>query len=160
PGRQRDSLEPCVCPVRNPEVSDKLMMKVLRGEPGGERMDMVDVLDREEHPELHDAEPQGPIRLVIITGLSGAGTSAAMRAVEDLGYFCVRILPPGLMREFADMCQHAGSKLRRGALVSVVRGGKFFDDMFDVLGLLERVEFQYSILIHVESDEEVVRRFM
>lgn len=135
------------------------MMKVLRGEPGGERMDMVDVLDREEHPELHDAEPQGPVRFVIITGLSGAGKSAAMRAFEDLGYFCVDNLPPELIPKFAEMCQRAGSNLRRVALVSDVRGGKFFDHLFDALGELERVGFQYTILFLEASDEVLVRRF-
>lgn len=100
-----------------------------------------------------------PIQFVIITGLSGAGKSAAMRSFEDLGYFCVDNLPPELIPKFAELCARAGSHLRRVALVSDIRGGKFFDHLFDALGELEKVGFQYTILFLEASDDVLVRRF-
>jgi len=126
---------------------------------GGERVEMVEVVEREQHRDLDETDPQGSVQFVIITGLSGAGKSAAMRSFKDLGYFCVDNLPPELIPKFAEMCRRAGSNLRRVALVSDVRGGKFFDHLFDALGELERVGFQYTILFLEASDEVLVKRF-
>ncbi len=56
-----------------------------------------------------------------------------MRSFEDLGYFCVDNLPPELIPKFAELCARAGGHLPRVALVSDIRGGKFFDHLFDAL---------------------------
>lgn len=98
-------------------------------------------------------------RFVIITGMSGAGKSAAMRSFEDLGYFCVDNLPPELIPKFAELVDRSGGQLRRIALVSDIRGGKFFDHLFDALTELEQVGFGYTILFLEAADEVLVRRF-
>jgi len=62
------------------------------------------------------------MRFLIVTGLSGAGKTQAMRALEDLGYFCVDNLPPVLMPKFAELVAHAENKIEKVALVVDVRG--------------------------------------
>ena len=47
---------------------------------------------------------KGDLKLIIITGLSGAGKTLALRCLEDLGYFCVDNLPPNLVSKFAELC--------------------------------------------------------
>ncbi len=55
-------------------------------------------------------------RLIVLSGLSGAGKSAALHGLEDLGYYCVDNLPPELMETFADLCDRSDS-VDRAALV-------------------------------------------
>jgi len=99
------------------------------------------------------------ISFVIITGLSGAGKSHAMRVFEDLGYFCVDNLPPALLPKFAELISQSEGRLRRVALVMDIRGGEFFDDLFDALAYLEEKGFPYEILFLEASDDVLVRRF-
>lgn len=98
-------------------------------------------------------------RFVIITGMSGAGKSEAMRSFEDLGYFCVDNLPPELIPKFAELLVRSGGHLSRIALVSDIRGGAFFDHLFDALNELEQVGFGYTILFLEAADDVLVRRF-
>ncbi|HEY8417339.1 MAG TPA: RNase adapter RapZ [Limnochordales bacterium] len=100
-----------------------------------------------------------PVRFVIITGLSGAGKSEAMRSFEDLGYFCVDNLPPALIPKFAELCAKSGGQVGHVALVIDIRGGQFFAHLFDALAELEAVGFQYTIVFLEASDEVLVRRF-
>lgn len=99
------------------------------------------------------------VRFVIITGLSGAGKTHAVRVLEDLGFFCVDNLPPTLIPKFAELCSQPGGKVNRVALVIDIRGGEFFDSTFEALESLERVGFAYQILFLEASDEALVRRF-
>lgn len=62
------------------------------------------------------------MRFVIVTGLSGAGKSQAIRSLEDLGYFCVDNLPPTLMSKFAEACYQTDGKIDKIALVIDIRG--------------------------------------
>lgn len=96
---------------------------------------------------------------LIITGLSGAGKTEAVRYFEDAGFFCVDNLPPALIPKFAELCTHAEGRINKVALVSDVRGGRFFDSLLDSLGELERSGFEYQILFLEASDEALVRRF-
>jgi UPF0042 nucleotide-binding protein len=95
------------------------------------------------------------IRFVIITGLSGAGKSETMHCFEDLGYFCVDNLPPILIPKFAELCAQSDGRINRIALVVDIRGGSFFDDIFDALEILEQNGFSYEIL-YLEAKEEVL----
>ena len=72
-------------------------------------------------------------RLLIVTGMSGAGKTKVMQALEDMGYFCVDNLPPVLIPKFSEVCRQAGSRLSRVALVVDIRGGEFFDSLSDAL---------------------------
>ncbi|MBO2521021.1 MAG: RNase adapter RapZ [Clostridia bacterium] len=98
-------------------------------------------------------------QLVIVTGLSGAGKSEAIRSFEDLGYFCVDNLPPALIPKFAELCAHSEGKAAKAALVTDIRGRHFFDSLQDALEELERKGFTYEILFLEASDEALVRRF-
>jgi UPF0042 nucleotide-binding protein len=98
-------------------------------------------------------------RLVIVTGLSGAGKTQVLRHLEDLGFFCVDNLPPALIPKFTDLCIQTNS-IDRLALVVDIRGGIFFDDLFEVLNeLKQKGAYQYEILFLEASDECLVRRF-
>ncbi|MEW6546945.1 MAG: RNase adapter RapZ [Bacillota bacterium] len=96
-------------------------------------------------------------QLVIITGLSGAGKSLAVRTLEDLGFFCVDNLPPELIPKFAELCQQG--RLQRVALVVDIRGGEFFGEVFSALEHLEAVGLPYRIIFLEASDEVLVRRY-
>lgn len=98
-------------------------------------------------------------RLVILTGLSGAGKTQAVRCLEDIGFFCVDNLPPSLIPTFADLCARAAAPIQRIALVVDVRGGELFDAVFKVLAGLDRDGFPYEIVFLEASDETLVRRF-
>lgn len=103
--------------------------------------------------------PVADIQFLIITGLSGAGKSYAMKVFEDVGFFCVDNLPPALLPKFAELCLQSEGRIRRSALAIDVRGGEFFDDFFTALAQLERMGFDYQILFLDASDDVLVRRF-
>lgn len=95
----------------------------------------------------------------IITGLSGAGKSQAVRSFEDLGFFCVDNLPPLLIPKFAELAAQSEGKIDKIALVIDIRGGKFFNDVFSALETLEEMGVRYRIVFLDASDEVLVRRF-
>lgn len=99
------------------------------------------------------------MRFIIVTGLSGAGKSEATNALEDMGYFCVDNLPPKLIKKFAEVCKQSKGSIDKVALVMDIRGGIFFDDLFESLSELSREQFQYEILFLDTSDEVLVKRF-
>lgn len=98
-------------------------------------------------------------RLIIVTGLSGAGKTQAMRSLEDLGFFCVDNLPPTLIPKFAELCAQAASKINKIALAVDIRGGEFFDTLFEVLSEIDNQGIGYEILFLEASDETLVRRY-
>lgn len=99
------------------------------------------------------------MRFVIVTGLSGAGKSQAIKCLEDLGFFCVDNLPTALMPKFAELCSQAGGKLDKIAMVIDIRGGLFFDDLFDSLNQFKEMNYEYEILFLDASDEVLIKRF-
>lgn len=96
-------------------------------------------------------------RFVIITGLSGAGKTQAMRCFEDLGYFCIDNLPPTLIPKFAELCLQ--SNLKHIALVVDVRGGEFFDSLNEALESVEQIGLSPEILFLEADDRILIRRF-
>lgn len=96
---------------------------------------------------------------VIVTGLSGAGKSSAVRVLEDLGYFCVDNLPPDLAPKFAELCLQSQGQVRKVALGIDIRGGGFFDHALDSLAALEQMGLRYRILFLEASDATLIRRF-
>jgi UPF0042 nucleotide-binding protein len=99
------------------------------------------------------------MRFVIVTGLSGAGKTQTVRFLEDLGFFCVDNLPPTLIPKFAEACYQTDGKIDKIALVIDIRGGKFFDDLFESLKYLKDQNYKYEILFLDASDEVLVKRF-
>lgn len=99
------------------------------------------------------------LEFTVITGLSGAGKSEAVRCFEDMGFFCIDNLPTTLIPKMAELCSLPGSKIKKVALVSDVRGGEFFDALFESLRELKSKNIDYQILFLEASDEELVKRF-
>jgi len=99
------------------------------------------------------------MKFVVITGLSGAGKSQAMRCMEDLGFYCVDNLPPVLILKFAELCFTNGGEIQKIAVVIDIRGGKFFDDLFESLDELKNKGYKYEILFLDASDETLIKRF-
>jgi RNase adapter protein RapZ len=99
------------------------------------------------------------MRFVIVTGLSGAGKSLAIKYLEDLGYFCVDNLPPSLIPKFAEICFQGTSKIERIALVTDIRGGELFNDLIPALTDLKAAGLSYEILFLEASDKVLIKRF-
>ncbi|KKM10678.1 glmZ(sRNA)-inactivating NTPase [Clostridiales bacterium PH28_bin88] len=99
------------------------------------------------------------MQLVIITGMSGAGKTQAVRCLEDLGFFCVDNLPPTLVPRFAELFGARDGDIDKVALVMDIRGGRFFKGLFEALSYLDAQGFRYEILYLEASDESLVRRF-
>jgi UPF0042 nucleotide-binding protein len=99
-------------------------------------------------------------RFVVLTGLSGSGKSQAIRALEDLGYFCVDNLPVGLLPMLAELTLRAGNEIARAAVVVDAREGKMLDDLPKVLRKLRAMRNLNPVLIFLDaSDEVLLRRF-
>lgn len=96
-------------------------------------------------------------QFVIITGLSGAGKSLALRSFEDIGYFCIDNLPPVLISKFAELSAH--TEINKVALVSDIRGGTFFAQFSTALDELKGMGVPYQVLFMDAADETLVRRF-
>ena len=100
------------------------------------------------------------LRFTIVTGLSGAGKTLALRALEDLGYFCVDNLPPRLLSKFAELVtQQPTGVIDRVALGMDIRGGEFFEGLVEAVEELGTMGFPHRILFLEADDETLVRRF-
>lgn len=99
------------------------------------------------------------MEFVIVTGLSGAGKTRAMHALEDIGFFCVDNLPPALIPVFYDLCVKSESLMGRVAVVTDTRGGELFKSFFTAMEALKRDKKPYRILFLDSSDAVLVRRF-
>jgi UPF0042 nucleotide-binding protein len=108
----------------------------------------------------HDAGRTSGSRFVVLTGLSGAGKSQAIRALEDLGYFCVDNLPITLIPTLAELSHRAESEIPKVAIVVDVREGAFLSRFPKVLRKLRSKRGLKPALIFLEaSDKALVRRF-
>lgn len=96
---------------------------------------------------------------IIVTGLSGAGRSTALKNFEDLGYFCVDNLPTTLIPKFAEICLQLKDKIKKVALGIDIREGDFLDDLFSSLEELGKMGFSHQILFLEASNTVLVRRY-
>ena len=101
------------------------------------------------------------MEFIIISGLSGAGKSSAASFLEDLGFYCVDNLPVALITSFAGICMAgAGTgKYSRVALVTDIRGGETFDELFQALDELTAMNLDYQLLFVEASDEVIIKRY-
>lgn len=100
------------------------------------------------------------VRMLIITGMSGAGKTVAVQCLEDLGFFCVDNLPPALISKFSELLRQSDGAIKRVALVCDPRGGEFFKTLFAALAELEEQSgMDYQILYLEADDETLVRRY-
>ena len=73
------------------------------------------------------------MKFVIVTGMSGAGKSTALKMLEDMGYFCVDNLPIALLPKFAELAHAPGSDISQVAVGVDIRNGRSLDEMSSVL---------------------------
>lgn len=99
------------------------------------------------------------MRFIIITGMSGAGKSQAARSLEDMGYFCIDNMPSSLIPKFAEICFGAKGKFDRVALVSDIRSGTSFDQLFDGLDELKNDGYDCEILFLEADDQIIIKRY-
>lgn len=100
------------------------------------------------------------MKVVIITGMSGAGRSRAADWFEDQGYYCIDNMPPALIDDFLEMTSVDTNRLEKITFVTDLRSGKFFDDLSRVIDdLRKRKGIELTVLYLEASAAEIVRRY-
>ena len=99
------------------------------------------------------------MRLVIVTGMSGAGKTAALKMLEDMGFYCVDNLPIPLIGKFAELVESSSGDIKSGALGIDVRSGEELCQLETTLGEWDRLKFPYEILFLDASDEILIKRY-
>ncbi len=99
-----------------------------------------------------------PMRIVIVTGVSGAGKSTALRALEDVGFYCVDNMPLPLLPRFVELLMAAG-EAEQAALVVDAREGDFLHGYSEAFQNLRSLGHQVEVLFLEASDDTLVRRF-
>jgi UPF0042 nucleotide-binding protein len=96
------------------------------------------------------------MKVVVVSGISGSGKTTFLRALEDIGFFCVDNFPLILLQKFLELCRAAGEKTRKCAFVIDVREREFFDEGKDIL---KNIKDSYQAeIIFLESSEDVLLR--
>lgn len=99
------------------------------------------------------------MQLVIITGMSGAGKTVAMQCLEDMGYFCIDNMPPGLFEKFWEIMIEADNS-KKVALVVDLRSGSFFQEVQIMLNEIANTPNVNMNLVFLDaSDQELVARY-
>lgn len=103
--------------------------------------------------EVHD------VKLVIITGLSGAGKTAALRYFEDAGYYCIDNLPASMLVNLIDFFKEKDSNISKIAVAVDLRSGFLFDEIYKTLDLLKKHNIKFIILFLEASKSTIIKRF-
>ncbi|CDQ39052.1 MULTISPECIES: RNase adapter RapZ [Virgibacillus] len=99
-------------------------------------------------------------KLVIITGMSGAGKTVAVQSFEDLGYYCVDNLPPTLLPKFIELMKDSTNNIQQVALVMDLRAREFFDTLSDALDVLATEDWLDEHILFLDAkDEKLVSRY-
>ena len=99
------------------------------------------------------------MRFVIVTGMSGAGKSTALKMLEDAGYFCVDNLPVALVSKFADLIFHQSGEISKVALGMDVRSGTALEGLEAILEKMVSKKYDYEILFLDASDQVLIKRY-
>jgi len=98
-------------------------------------------------------------RFVLITGLSGSGKGSALRAFEDLGYYCVDNLPSNLVRTFRDLCFAPNSRIAKAAVAVDIREGEAVRQLPALYDGLVKERPRPTLVFLDASDDAIIRRF-
>ncbi len=101
----------------------------------------------------------GKMKVLIVTGLSGAGKSNAIKYLEDMGYYCIDNMPPALLGSFMSLESQDKINLEKAAFVMDIRGRAFFNDLENALSELKSENKDFKVLFLEATDEALVRRF-
>ena len=99
------------------------------------------------------------MRFVILTGVSGAGKSTALKILEDLGFFCVDNLPIKLITKFAELTFVPNSEINKVALGIDIRSGDALNELESILENMSAKNYMYEILFLDANDETLVKRY-
>ena len=99
------------------------------------------------------------LRVVIITGLSGSGKSTALRALEDIGFFCVDNLPVILLPKFLSITTSSSPEIKHVAMVMDLRERSFLDKYQRIFTGLKEKGYIIEILFLESSDDSLLHRF-
>ncbi|WP_010306856.1 RNase adapter RapZ [Kurthia senegalensis] len=98
--------------------------------------------------------------LIIITGMSGAGKSVAVRSFEDLGFYCIDNLPPTLLPTFVNLMKESTKGITRMVAVMDLRGGDFFASLIDAIDQIAKEAIVEPKILFLDANDEVlVRRY-
>lgn len=97
--------------------------------------------------------------LLVITGISGAGKSTALNAVEDMGYYCMDNIPPQLLSTFVELYFETGRGASKIAIVLDIRTREFLEGIFKELERVEKLGMDYKLIFLDSSDETIIKRY-
>jgi UPF0042 nucleotide-binding protein len=99
------------------------------------------------------------MKILIITGMSGAGKSIAIKSLEDIGYYCIDNMPPELMAPFIELLKKSSDSFDKVALVMDTRSGSFFESIEENIRKLDNIQNEIGILFLDANNETLIRRF-
>ncbi len=99
------------------------------------------------------------MRLVILTGMSGAGKSTALKMMEDIGFYCVDNLPIPLIETFIELSETSGEELQKFAIGIDIRSGHSLSKLHDILERLDEKEKSPEILFLDAENSVLVKRY-
>ena len=99
------------------------------------------------------------MRFVIVTGMSGAGKSTALKMMEDMGYFCVDNMPIPLMSKLAELLLVPNEEITKLALGLDIRSGQNMEELEKILDEMDAINLKYEVLFLDASDESLVKRY-
>lgn len=99
------------------------------------------------------------MRFVIVTGMSGAGKSSALKMLEDVGYFCVDNLPTRLLCRFAELTLDKTANISNVALGIDIRSGASIDEFLEELKKVNEMGVKFEILFLNASNRILIKRY-
>ncbi len=106
-----------------------------------------------------DVDLVGNTEMLVVTGMSGAGKTQAMKSLEDLDFFCIDNLPPQFLPQLAQLAELAAERGQRFAVAMDARSREMFDDLGKHLDELDAAGVKYRVLFLDCSDDVLVRRY-
>ncbi|MCK5684860.1 RNase adapter RapZ [bacterium] len=99
------------------------------------------------------------LELIIVTGISGAGKTLALRVLEDLNYYCLDNLPPQLFPDFIQLCSSEDYGIKKIAISTDIRGQKFLSKFFSSIDIIRKMNVHPTTVFIEARSEVLVRRF-
>ena len=99
------------------------------------------------------------MKFVILTGMSGAGKSTAIKMMEDMGFYCVDNLPIPLLEKFVELTSLQNNELQKVAVGIDIRSGQALEELRGVLDNIEKNGVEYDILFLDAEDAVLVKRY-
>jgi UPF0042 nucleotide-binding protein len=99
------------------------------------------------------------LRVVLISGLSGSGKTTAIKALEDIGFYCIDNLPIVLLPTFVELCSQSRGGVTKAALVVDIRGKEFLEGSREIIQQLREDGYIIEVLFLESSGEVLLRRY-